>query len=153
MKRNISCQNQNCFSCVYIFRLLCFSFIWYLVVCVRATHADTHTHTQSIHLTWASQKRSSYSVNGVGGNPRSFSLVTHGSWCPVEFGLFAFERIHVIIYFCFDRCIYISFFQAAILLAAELELPGLVSVHQNRNDVQKCGRGRAALLDFPASLV
>lgn len=113
----------------------------------------THTHTQSIHLTWASQKRSSYSVNGVGGNPRSFSLVTHSSWCPVEFGLFAFERIHVITYFCFDRCIYISFFQAEFLLAAELELPGLVSVHQNRNDVQKCGRGRAVLLDFPASLL
>lgn len=35
---------------------------------------------------WASQDRANYSVNGVRGNPRSFSMVTHSSWCPVEFG-------------------------------------------------------------------
>lgn len=31
-------------------------------------------------------KRANYSVTGAGGNPRSFSVVTHSSWCPVEFG-------------------------------------------------------------------
>lgn len=35
---------------------------------------------------WASQKWANYFVNGVKGNPRSFSIVTHSSWCPVEFG-------------------------------------------------------------------
>lgn len=39
------------------------------------------------------------------GNPRSFSVVTHNSWCPVEFGqvpICGGEDIDLITYFCFD---------------------------------------------------
>lgn len=66
--------------CFYAFIQITLRFVYF---CCSASHPDIVGDSR--HLLDVRPLRN-YSVNGVEGNPRSFSVVTHSSWCPVEFG-------------------------------------------------------------------
>lgn len=82
-------EKVRCVVLKFTFFFICIqiTFIVEYFWCRAVTHPEVLLFdTEDSCWMWASLKWAKYSVNGIRGNPRSFCMVTHNSWCHVEFG-------------------------------------------------------------------